>query len=173
MWSRKKKNCPHNTSRETGHEEENKWRLMAQTNCNNKYGHAAENTHSYIMNGDLGRTFAICNENRKHASEMPAMLWVWWHFTPLPPGAVCSADSHAASFLPHAGCAFSVLDDLCSCLGVIKHICVLCFFWKGKETFSNWRKPENMEAFTELTRPALQCTVPVFMCETNSHNKTF
>lgn len=132
MWSRKKKNCPHNTSRETGHEEENKWRLMAQTNCNNKYGHAAENTHSYIMNGDLGRTFAICNENRKHASEMPAMLWVWWHFTPLPPGAVCSADSHAASFLPHAGCAFSVLDDLCSCLGVIKaHLCAL-FFLEGK-----------------------------------------
>lgn len=49
---------------------------MAQTNFNNKYGHAAESTHSAIINGDLGRPLAICNENGKHASESKlAMLW--------------------------------------------------------------------------------------------------
>lgn len=52
-------------------------RLVAQTNFSNKYGQAAENTHLYIINGDLGRPLAICNENWKLTSESTAaMLWV-------------------------------------------------------------------------------------------------
>lgn len=148
---------------------------MAQTNFKNKYGHSAENTHLCIIDGDLGRPLAVCSEKGIHASEStPAMLRsdrTSHHCThelcaPQPPIL-------PASFLPYAGCAFSVLDDLSPCLGVIKDICVLWCFWKGKETFLNRRKPENVHAFTELTRPALQCAVPVFMCEIHLHSKIF